>query len=82
MLSRHVNFFQRKNSLRGRKIFPRRRVGKTMQILPTIVEKAYQLAKAWSERRLSQPPVPRDSVYPKVSRLPIGRTGTHYGLKV
>ena len=43
-LSRHVNFFQRKNSLRGRKIFSRRHVGRTMQILPTIVEKAYQLA--------------------------------------
>ena len=52
MLSRHVNFFQRKNSLRGRKIFPRRIVGETVQILPTIVEKTYQLARAWKRRKI------------------------------
>src|SRR3989344_1260992 len=52
ILSRHVNFFQRKNSLRGRKIFSRRHVGRTMQILPTIVEKAYQLARAWKRRKV------------------------------
>src|SRR3989344_791639 len=50
ILSRHVNFFQRKNSLRGRKIFSRRHVGRTMQILPTIVEKTYQLARAWKQK--------------------------------
>ena len=31
---------------------PRRIVGETMQILPTIVEKAYQLARAWKRRKV------------------------------